>query len=260
MKRMVPLMAVVLLVGCASSSTNQSRAQAPASQEVVSGEARNRAKAHADLGYEYYAQKQMGTALQEAKVALKEDSSYTPAYNLLALIYMGLGETKSAEEAFQRALQLSPGDPEIANNYGWFLCQSKREKSALPYFDRALQNPLYPTPIVALSNAAECSLQIRDDKATEGYLKRALSMNPYSVRVLLLMASLKYRQKQYGEAHYYIAEANKYSEPTAAATILALRVARHTGNREEEARYLSLLRRKFPDSDEYKALMRGDSE
>ena len=135
---MAVFLPVCLLAGCATSPTSQSRAQAPASQEVVLGEARTRAKAHTDLGFEYYAQNQFGVALQEAKTALNHDSSYTPAYNLLALVYMSLGDNKSAEEAFLRARQLSPGDPEIANNYGLFLCRTKREQQSFHILQRSL--------------------------------------------------------------------------------------------------------------------------
>ena len=254
--------AALLLVGCSSTQRNnqESRVLAPASQEVVRGEGRGRAKAHTDLGFEYYAQKQLGVALQEAKVALNQDNSYTPTYNLLALIYMDLGDPKLAEDAFQHALRLSPGDPEIANNYGWFLCQTKREQQSFQYFNTALQNPLYPTPGVALANATDCALRLKDYAAAAGYLTRALVLNPNSVRVLLTGANLKYQQKQYAEARYYISQVHKNAEPTSASAWLSLRIARQMGNREDEARYLSLLRKKFPDSEEYKKLTQGSVE
>lgn len=261
MKHMVRLMAlllpVYLLAGCTVSPSNRSTVQAPASQEVVKGAARTRAKAHTDLGFEYYAQNQFGIALQEAKVALNDDSSYTPAYNLQALVYMSLGDSKSTEESFLRAIQLSPGDPEIANNYGWFLCQTKREQQSLHYFSEALRNTLYPTPLIALSNFAECSIKIHDYKAAETHLQHALALAPNNARALLLMANVKFQQKEYAEARNYIAELNRNSEPNAELAFLAYRIARHIGNREDEARYLALLRKKFPDSDEYRKLQQG---
>lgn len=247
-----------LLGGCATSpSTDRSRVQVPASQEVVRGEARTRAKAHTDLGFEYYAQNQYGVALQEAKVALKDDGSYTPALNLLALIYMSLGDNQSAEESFQRAIQTSPGDPEIANNYGFFLCQTKRELQSIQYFNTALQNTLYPTPWVALTNAGDCSLKLGDYKAAESYLQKALAMVPNGARALLLMANLKYQQKQFVEARTYIIDLHRNAEPSAESAFLAYRIARNTGNRDDEARYLALLRKKYPDSVEHKKLLQG---
>lgn len=251
---------VYLLAGCATSPTSQSRAQAPASQEVVLGEARTRAKAHTDLGFEYYAQNQFGVALKEARTALTHDNNYIPAYNLLALVYMSLGDNKSAEEAFLHARQLSPGDPEIANNYGLFLCRTKRVQQSFQYFNEALQNTLYPTPWEALANSAECSMQVQDYKAAENYLQRTLALIPNSARALFLMANVKYQQKKYEDARGYITELHRNSEPNAASTFLAYRIARLTGNRDDEARYLAQMRRKFPDSDEYRKLLQGALE
>ncbi len=255
------IFSMLLLMGCAGSpSADRSRVQAPSSQEVVSGEARTRAKARTDLGFEYLAQKQYGTALQEGKTALAHDSNYTPTHNLLALIYFELGDYAAAEESFKRALQLSPSDPEIANNYGWFLCHTKREQESFQYFNMALQNTLYPTPQRALVNAAECAMQMRDYKVADGYLSRALAMNPHDVRMLFSASNLKYQQQQYIEAHGYITAMHKNADPTAASIWLAFRIARKTGNREDEARYLSQMRKKFSDSEEYRKLLRGVEE
>ena len=100
-------------------------------------------------------------------------------------------------------------------------------------------------------------MRIQDYKGAEAYLLRALATDIGDVRALLLMSSLKYQQKQYIEARYYILEVHKNTEPSAASAWLAFRIARHVGNRDDEARYLSLLRKKLPDSDEYKKLMQG---
>jgi len=181
-------------------------------------------------------------------------------HNLLALVYMALGDNKSGEEALLRAMQLSPGDPEIANNYGSLLCLTKRERESLRYFNEALQNPLYPTPLVALVNSADCAMRIKDYKATEEYLQRALTLAPNSAQALLLMTKSKYQQKQYADARAYVVELHRNSEPNAESAFLAYRIARFTGNRDDEARYLALLRKKFPDSDEHKKVLRGTLE
>ena len=255
------LVASLMLFACASPNAGRgSRAQVSASQEGASSETRSRAKAHTDLGFEYLSQNQLGTALQEAKVALKDDGNYTPAYNLLALVNMSLGENKAAEDAFQHALQLSPSDPEISNNYGWFLCRTKRERDAFAYFDTALRNPLYQTPIVALANTAECAMQIGQYAQAESAAKRALELNPDYARALFIMANLKYQQKQYEAARFYVGEVHRVVEPSAASAWLALRIARATGNREDEARYMSLLKKKFSDSNEYRLMSEGSAE
>lgn len=253
----------LFLTACASSEpAKKTERTAPptSSRDSDRGDARARAKAHTDLGFEYFSQRQLGTALEEAKIALKDDRSYTPAYNLMALVQMSLGENKAAEEAFQRALQLSPGDPEVSNNYGWFLCQNKREAESFAYFNTALRNPLYQTPVIALASSAECAMQIGQYPQAEAAAQRALNLNPNYARALMTMANIKYRQQQYEQARHYVGEVHRVIEPTAASAWLALRIARQTGNREDEARYISLLKKKYPDSNEFRLLSEGKFE
>ena len=65
---------------------------------------------------------------------------------------------------------------------------------------------------------------------------------------------------KYEEAHDYITELHRNSEPNAASAFLAYRIARHVGNRDDEARYLAQMRKKFSDSDEYRNLLQGAPE
>ena len=41
-----------------------------------------------------------------------------------ALIYTAMGQVALADDNYQHALRLAPRNPELANNYGSFLCQS----------------------------------------------------------------------------------------------------------------------------------------
>lgn len=49
-------------------------------------------------------------------------------------------------------------------------------------------------------------------------------------------------------------------EPTAEMVWLLLRIERHLGNKAAEASLATQLRRKYPDSPEYQALLKGDFE
>ena len=66
-----------LLAGCAGtpvSSEGNPNSQTPVSQQVAVGDARLRAKAHADLGMIYLGDSQLNTALDEARIAIEADS------------------------------------------------------------------------------------------------------------------------------------------------------------------------------------------
>ena len=52
-------------------------------------------------------------------------------------------------------------NPDLNNNYGWFLCQTGREREAVGYFQRALRDPLYATPARASLSAGVCLMRIK---------------------------------------------------------------------------------------------------
>ena len=82
-------------------------------------------QARVDLAAGYFRNGQMAVALEEARRAVQIDPTFADAYGLLGLIYMELDDRREAEANFQRALQLAPANPDINNNYGWFLCQHR---------------------------------------------------------------------------------------------------------------------------------------
>ncbi|QDX81181.1 type IV pilus biogenesis/stability protein PilW [Denitratisoma sp. DHT3] len=253
-----------LLVSCAATGgdpiASVSRSQPVAAQSSGTGSPLARAKSHTELGAAYYETRQFATALDEARVAIAADASYAPAHNLLALVYVELKENRAAGEAFEKALRLAPGDPEIGNNYGWFLCQIGEQRKGMQYLQMAAGNPLYGAPAVALANAAVCAQSLQDFDGASELLARALRYDPNNPRALFLLADLNYQRGRYGEAQLRIADFHRRIEPTAESAWLALRIARSLGNRADEARFGALLRQRFVDSSESQKLTRGQYE
>jgi len=116
-------------------------------------EARRRARIRTELAMSYYGKGQMQVALDELRNATQADPSYPDAFNAIGLVYMALNERDPADDAFKRALALAPNNPEVNNNYGWFLCRTGRPEKSIPYFQTALRDPLYATPAVAARSA-----------------------------------------------------------------------------------------------------------
>ncbi|MDK9703596.1 MAG: type IV pilus biogenesis/stability protein PilW [Sulfuritalea sp.] len=260
-KTSVALWMVLLLGGCTATGSGSGQgAQQAVSAQPAEGEQQQRAKVHTELGSLYMLDGRFAIALEEARIALSADSNYAPAYNLLALTHMGLNEARLAEDNFQRALSLAPGDPEINNNYGWFLCQNGREQNSIAYLMKAAKNPLYTTPTRPFTNAGICSIRLKDDKAAEDYLATALRLSPTNTQALFWLADIAYRQGRLSEARQWITDIEKMVEPTPEVMWLALRIERKLGNREAEARYASQLRRRFPGSPEQRLLTQGKYE
>jgi type IV pilus assembly protein PilF len=170
---------------------------------------------------------------------------------------MYLDENRAAEEALGRALQLAPHDPEINNNYGWFLCQTGREKQSLEYFLASSRNTLYSTPTKPLTNGAICAIGGGDDKAGEEFLVKALRADPQNGDAHFLLAEVYYRSNRLVDAKLRLADVHRLLAPTAQSVWLGLRIERKLGDREAELAYGKQLRREFPNSREYQLLKQG---
>lgn len=245
----------VLLLGACAGTPEPASDTGPIISEV--GDARNRARIHTELAALYYERGNMGVALEELRTATAADAKYAPAHSMLGLVYMDLRENQLAEESFGRALSLAPGDADINHNYGWFLCQTKRESESIRYFLQAIRNPLYKTPARSYSAAGACSLRTGNTKDAEEFFERALRLEPDETASLLQLGQIRYRQGRMEEARRLVARFNKLVNPTAESLWLALRVERRLGQRVAEQSFANQLRRRFPGSPEYQALQRG---
>lgn len=261
MRLAAALLAAALLAGCAADGPAPAAGGAPSMDTgtIVGevGDPRNRAKLHTELAAAYYSHANMGVALEELRIAVAADPTYAPAHGLLGVVYQDLREHGLAESSFERALQLSPNDPDINHNYGWYLCQNKREQDSIKYFLQAIRNPLYPTPWRSYSAAGQCSIRMNDLKQAEAFLERALRLDADHPASMLGMGQVRYRQGNMDAARKLVTRYNKLVSPTAESLWLALRIERRLGERVAEMSYANQLRRRFPASPEYQRLQRG---
>ena len=249
------LLVAALLGGCAGSRSDGLTADTGTIGEV--GDARNRARVHTELAGAYYERGNMAIALEELRAATAADSRYAPAYNLLGRVYMAIKENARAEDNFQRALRLSPQDPDINHSFGWFLCQTGHEGQSIQYFLQAIRNPLYPTPWLSYSAAGVCSLQKNDVKDADQFFQHALRLNRDEPTALLKLGGIRYEQGRLQDARKLITRYNELMTPTPESLWLGLRVERRLGKRIAERSYADQLRRRFPRSPEYQALQAG---
>ncbi len=210
---------------------------------------------YVNLAVEYLRRQAFPQALQNAREAVRRDANNADAHNVLALVYDQLDETSHAERHFQRALSLQPKNPYYRNAYGFFLCKRSRYPAAEQEFLRALDNPLYSTPAVALNNAGICTLRSGNSAKAEEYFIRALRHEPRLASALLEMADLSLKQDKVALAREYLRRFHAVSGRSARSLWLGIQIARILGDRDTEASLALQLRSNFPDSDEYLQLM-----
>lgn len=170
MMRAVMALLACLLVAC---TTTTNLAGVPERKPVVKAPPESRARVHTELAALYYQQGSMKTALGELSAAVRSDASYAPAYSMYGLVYAQLGENALAVSSFEKAIALMPGDPDIRNNYGWFLCATDQPQAGLAQLAQAWENPLYETPGIALANASRCATRMGDAALAAQYRQRA---------------------------------------------------------------------------------------
>ena len=221
----ITVVVMAMLVGCNTTpkAPEPQPREAPPPQQQASPV--DRARMHTDLAGGYYERAQMDIAIDELKLAVAADPGYAPAYNLYGLVYAVLGEDRKAEQSFERALALAPNDSDVHHNWGWYLCQHKREREALAQFEIAVANPLYRTPEIALVNAGRYGI-----------------------------ALIAYKEARYDEARKWIRPVMQTTTPPPEAMYLGLCIERKLGDRQAELSYITQLRNRFPDSVETKAI------
>ncbi len=241
----ISLVAICLLAGCSTTSTSESKtADIAGKTDPV-----QRAQIHTERAAEYYKLGRLAIALEAAQQAVSAEPKHAPAYSMLAIIYMDLGENGKAEAAFEQATKFAPNDSSILNNYGWFICQRLDAKRSLNYFERAIKDPLYTTPERALYNAGVCAKRINDLAAAQNYFSQSLKRNAQFAPSQFELAEIAFTQMRFKEADALFSRfTGMVREQDAPSLLLGAKIARAMGDRNAEANYISQLKRRYPDS------------
>lgn len=212
------------------------------------------ANTYIKLAQEYMKRGDYATALNKAKKAVQRDSNNGNAHLVLALIYEALEENGSANAAYQRSLKVDSKNPYALNAYGSYLCKLGEHKRSLSMFDKALQNPLYQTPWVALANAGYCARKAGDLTLAQTYLLKALERNPGYPIALYQMAEVRYAQGKYLSVRAYLQRYREVAKPTAQMLYLSILNERKLGNADQVRSDELLLKSDFPDSEQAQKL------
>jgi type IV pilus assembly protein PilF len=193
------------------------------------------------MAAEYFRLGQMDAALRNAERGISEDKDNPRGYYMIAVIYQKIGEISKADDNFKRAVELSPKNPDVRNAYGTFFCSQRRYAEAQQQFAKALENPLYNTPWVAMTNAGTCAASAGNPSQAESDYRRALNANPRFGPALLKMAEIEYGRGNAKGAKSYLDTFLQSNTPTPQALALAVRTERKLGNPKGAATYEQVL-------------------
>ena len=227
---------------------------------VVPKDIHTRAKLHTELASMYFQDGNLIVALEELTIAISINPDYAPAYGIRGLVLFYAKEWESADKDFRQALSLDEKNPEINNNYGWFLCQTGEAKEAISYIQRAINNALYQTPEVAQLNIGECFLKLGDLDAAENAITKNLRFAQNNPKAYVLLGQVDYQRGNLDAVRKHLMNAMRLGDASAEALWLLLRTERRLGDRAAEQSLAAQLRRKYPDSPEYLEYSKGNFE
>lgn len=236
---------ITTLAGCATTpETGMSEAQR-----------QKAARTNTQLGVRYMQQGDLNRSLEKLDKALRQDPDYAEAHMVKAILHERLEQPDKAMGYYEQALELTPDNPTLLNNFGRFLCGRDEYEQALDLLEEAGSNPLYERPELAWSNAGVCALNNGDKERAESYLLKALNKNPRFPSALFRMAKLRFEQDHYMSARGFYQRYLAVADQTPESLWLGVRLEEKLGNEDAVASYSLLLRQKYPDSEETRKLL-----
>lgn len=213
------------------------------------------AKENTALGLGYMQQGKLEVALEKLNKALAADPKYPDANTVVAVLYERINDMPRAEEHYRRAVQYRPKSGNENNNLGWFLCNRLgRYDEASVHFERAVADPFYQTPGVALTNAGTCAIKGGKLDIAERDLRLALERSPDNAEALVQMATVLYRRDEFFKARAFIQRYESVGQSTADSLLLGRNIELRLGNAKAAVDYTKRLRDQFPDSEQVRSL------
>lgn len=245
---LVLLVLLGLLVGCESGPAGSVKKEDAATQRD------DAARVHTELGQKYMQQGKLELALEKLTKALQFNPDYVDAHTVIAVLYESINDLPKAEEHYRRAAQLKPKSGAENNNYGRFLCMQGHYAEGQEYFTRALADPFYQTPALAMANSGACLVKAGKTEEAEKMLRQALALNPNDAEALLALGTVLYAKGDYMKARAFVQRFESLAPPRADALMLGRNIELRLGNARGASEYSRKLLRGFPDSAEAKTL------
>ena len=198
------------------------------------------------LAEQYIESKDYEAALDKLQKALRIDGSSAAAYSMLGLLYERINRPLLAEQNYAKSARLAPDKGGIQNNYAQWLCRSGHPAEADAYFRKALDDPFYKTPAVALGNAGACAQMAGKLDVSESYYRRLLALDANNVDALQQLAGLLYQRGDYMRARAFMERRVNAGEANPQMLDLAARIEDKLGDRDAADGYRKRLVSEFP--------------
>ena len=242
------------LAGCVTTHTDSSSLGQNMPKTNKADQAVDAARVHTELAQHYMEQGDLQTALAKLNTALSFDPNYAPAHTVIAVLDERINKPADAELHYRKAVQLEPTKGAPNNNLGVFLCKNGQGAEALGYFKKAVADPFYETPDVALTNEGVCQLGIHQLDGAKASFRDAIARNPNNAEALFQLANALYLTKDMFRARAFIQRFDALGQTTPASLMLGYDIESQLGNPDGARNYSKRLTAQFPDSEQARNL------
>lgn len=243
--RVAMLGVLLALVGCAPTQT---RGGGEMTEEESAADINLR------LAQGYLEQGRLETAQDRIRRALAQEPRNPKAHTLMGVLQEKIGDVPAAGEHFRRAADLAPRSGVYLQNYARWLCRAERYGEAEAYFERALADPFYETPNLALLNSAICARTNRNRDLAETRLRAVLQRQSSNPEALFQLASIHFEKGEFLRARAFLQRLESVSPLGPEALGLGHAIEQEMGDSDAAQIYLRRLRETFPDSEQARSL------
>ena len=248
------------LSGCASAPSGAVGASAARGEIVTDSDEsdqRKRARIRVELALGYFQQGKTNIALDEIKLAIAADPTFSDAYSLRGLVYMALNDFAFAEESFNKALSIHQKDPNVLHNLGWLKCQQAAFGPALMFFEQALADPAYMGRAKTLMAQGLCQVKAGMLTEAEGSFLKSYEYDAANPVTGYNLSRLLFQKSELNRAQFYIRRLNNTEFANAESLWLGIKVEKKMGNLQAVEQLASQLEKRFSQSPEATSYRKG---
>nr|WP_298250018.1 type IV pilus biogenesis/stability protein PilW [uncultured Halomonas sp.] len=197
--------------------------------------------AYTRLGVAYLERNNLPRAMGALDRALEISPDDPEALQAMAMVYQRQGEASLADETFRRALTADTDFTRARNNYAAFLYARGRVGEACAQLERASADTQYPHRARLFANLGQCHRELGELQEARRSLRRAQAIDPRAPRSYFTLADLEYAENNLAQARTQIEAFMRLAGPRPEALRLASDIARAQGDGATAAFYTQQL-------------------
>lgn len=183
------------------------------------------ADARIELGMNYLTLGHNVRAKQNFELALRYAPSYVYASSAIAYYYQQVFEPELADKWYRKALNESPNNGDVLNNYGVFLCRQQDYAHAQLQFKQAIHQSGYYHVSASYENAGLCATMQGDLQQAQTYFHKSLEYEPSRFRSNIELVKISVHFGAFSEARQRLQNIHRQFGQKAEVQQLELEIA-----------------------------------